>query len=101
LQHPTGDGGVEHHQNHVAEQTDVAVPAPVSAGLQRLIHFQGAFLGGASHGEFHGQNGDTQDQQEEQVDHDERAAAILPGHPREFPYIADADGATGAEENEA
>ena len=101
LQHPTGDGGVEHHQNHVAEQTDVAVPAPVSAWLQRLIHFQGAFLGGASHGEFHGQNGDTQDQQEEQVDHDERAAAILPGHPREFPYIADADGATGAEENEA
>ena len=42
-----------------------------------------------------------QDQQEEQVDHDERAAAILPGHPREFPYIADADGATGADENEA
>ena len=101
LQHPSGNGGVEHHQNHVAHQAGVAMPAPMAAGLQCLIHFQGAFLGCAPHGEFHGQHRDAQDQQENQVDHDERAAAILPGHPRKLPYVADADGASGAEENEA
>ena len=92
---------LERGDSHEDHRAGVAMPAPMAAGLQCLIHFQGAFLGRAPHGEFHGQHRDAQDQQENQVDHDERAAAILPGHPRKFPYVADADGASGAEENEA
>ena len=77
------------------------MPAPFAAGLQLLVHFQGAFLRGSAHGELHGQHRNPQGQKKQQVDQHKRTAAILPGHPWEFPDIADADGAARAEEKKA
>jgi len=101
LQHPAGDGGVEHHQDDIADEADVAVPAPFAAGLQLRIHLQGALLCGAAHGEFHGQHRHTQNQQEDQIDQYEGAAAVLTSHPGKFPDIADADGTACTEQDEA
>ena len=101
LEHPAGYGGVEHHQHDIAQQAHIAVPAPFASGLQLPIHFQGAFLSGPAHGKFHGQHRNAQRQKKQKIDQHKRTAAVLPGHPWEFPDVADADGTACAEEEEA
>ena len=102
VDHPAGDHAVEGHESHVAQQGQVAVDMPFLAGLlQLLIHPHGAGLGGAAHGKFHHHGRKAQQDQTENVDQDESAPAELPGHPGEFPDVAAADGAAGAQQDEA
>ena len=101
LEHPPGYGGVEHHQHHVSQQAYIAVPAPFGAGFQLAVHFQGAFLGGPSHGKLHGQYRNAQNQKKQKINQHKGAAAVLPGHPGKFPDVADADGTARAEKKEA
>ena len=100
IDHPAGDHGVEAHQAHIAEQSQVAVDVPFLALLlQLLIHADGAGLRGATQCELHDHNRKTQYDQAEDVDQDKSAAAVLTGHPGEFPDVAAANGAACAEQN--
>ena len=76
------------------------VPA-AALGLQGLVAQHGALAAGTAHRQLHGQNGNPHDDQGDDVEQHEYAAAVDTGDVGEFPHIADADGATGAEENEA
>ena len=102
VHHPTGHVVVEHHEDDTAHEAGDAVDVPLGLGrLQRAEHDRGGPLGSAAHGELHGHDGDTQDDEAGDVDEDEDGTAVLAYHPREFPYVTDADGATGGEEDEA
>ena len=102
MEHPAGDRGVEHHQNHTADKAGDAVQMPFGARLFQLpVHDDGTLLGCPAHGKLHGHNGQTQNDQEEQIDQNKDCAAVFTGDVGEFPYITHADGAAGAEQNEA
>ena len=102
IHHPAGDHGVEGHQGNVAQEGEIPVDMPLLTGLfQLLIHPDRAGLRGAADGKFHGHGGQTQQQQAQHVHQHEAAAAELTGHPGEFPHVAAADGAAGAEHDEA
>ena len=92
LQHPAGHGGVEHHQQHISCQAEVAVDVPFGAGLQLLVQMDGTFLGSPAHGKLHGQHGNADEKQAQQVDQHKSAAAILTVI-QEISDVADADGA--------
>ena len=59
-----------------------------------------AFGGGAPHGKLHGHDGQTQNDEEQQVEQHESAAAALTCHVRELPHISDADRTAGGKEDE-
>ena len=102
VHHPARHVVVEHHENDAAHQADDTVEVPLGLGrLQLAEHDRGGFLGGATHGELHGHNGNTQHHQAGDIDQYEDGAAVLAHHPGEFPHIADADGTACGEENEA
>ena len=102
VDHPTGDHGVEGHERHVPQQGEIAVDMPLLPGLfQLLIHPDGAGLGRTAHGELHDHRRQTQKHQAEDIHKDKSAAAVLPGHPREFPDIPAANGTAGAEHDKA
>ena len=102
VQHPARYGGVEHHQQVAADEGKVAVDVPLLPRLfQRLIRPHRAFAGGASHGKLHGHDGQTQNDQKDQVEQYKSTAAALTGDIRELPHIADADGAACGKQNKA
>ena len=102
VHHPAGDGGVIHHQQIAARQTEPAVDVPLGAGLfQILVGQHGALAAAAAHRQFHGHHGDAQQQQAHQIEQDEVAAAVLAGDIGEAPHVADADGAARAHQQEA
>ena len=102
VEHPAGDHRVEGHQADVAEEGQIAVPVPFGAGLfQLLVHFYGAGLGGAAQGKLHDHDGQTQQQQAQDINQHEAAAAVLAGHPGKLPDVAAADGAAGAQQDES
>ena len=59
------------------------------------------FLARTADGKFHRHDRQTEDEQEQHITHDERAAAVLTDHPRELPYVAHADGAACGKQDEA
>jgi len=102
LDHPAGDGAVAHQQDDVAGQGNITVNMPLGAlGLQLLVHFDGTLLGTPAQSKFHGHDGQTQQDQTGQIDQNKNSTAVLSGDIGEFPDIADADGAAGAEQNKA
>ena len=102
IEHPAGDHGVEAHQADVAKQGKTTVNVPFLTGfLELLIHTHGAGLGGATHGELHNHNGQTEENKAEDIDKNKSAAAVLAGEPGEFPNVAAADGAAGAQKDKA
>ena len=70
-------------------------------GLQLTEHDGGRFLGGTAHSELHGHDGNAQHNEAGDIDQDKDGTAVLAHHPGEFPYVADADGASGGEKNKA
>ena len=73
-------------------------------GARRLQHAEAdraAFAGRPAHGELHGHDGQAQHDQEKQVNKHERRAAVLSGNIGEAPYVADADGTPGRNEQKA
>ena len=95
---PAADDGIEGHEAEVGDKRDIPHNAPFLAGLlQRLIHLDRTLLGGAAHGELHGHDRQAQNQQAEDVHEHKSAAAVLAGHPREFPHVAAPDGAARRE----
>ena len=102
VQHPARHGGVEHHQQVAADEGEVAVDVPLLPRLfQCLIRPHRAFAGGTSHGKFHGHDGQTQNDQKDQVEQYKGTAAALPGNIRELPHVADADGTARGKQNKA
>ena len=75
---------------------------PLLARLfQCLISAHRALAGGAAHRKFHSHDGQTQNDQEDQIKQYECAAAVLSGDIREFPDVSDADGTACRQQNEA
>ena len=102
VQHPAADRRVEHHQQIVADHRQITVDMPPAARLfQYLIGAHRAFLAGAADRELHRHDRQTEYEQEDHIEQNEGAAAVLSDHPRELPYVADADGAACAEQNKA
>ena len=102
VQHPAAHGGVEHHQQVVADHRQIAVDVPLAARLlERLIRPHRTFLARTADGKFHRHDRQTEDEQEQHIAHDERAAAVLTDHPRKLPYVAHADGAACGKQDEA
>ena len=102
VHHPAGDGGVIHHQQIAARQTEPAVDVPLGAGLfQILVGQHGAPAARAADRQFHRQHGHAHHEQAEQVEENEVAAAVLAGDVGEAPHVADADGAARAHQQEA
>ena len=102
VQHPACYGGVEHHQQIAADEGEVAVDMPLLPRLfQCLIGAHRAFAGGAPHGKLHGHDGQTQNDQKNQVEQHKGTAAALPGNIRKLPYVADADGTACGKQNKA
>ena len=65
------------------------------------VHEKGTCLSRSSDGKFQHKSRDSQDDKTQKIDQHKAAAAILPAHPREFPYISAANGAAGGKHNEA
>ena len=102
MQHPAADRRVEHHQQIVADHRQITVDMPPAARLfQHLIGAYRAFLAGAADRELHRHDRQTEDEQEQHIAHDERAAAVLTDHPRKLPYVAHADGTACGKQDEA
>ena len=59
------------------------------------------FAGRPAHGELHHHDGQAQDDEEHEVHQHERRAAVLSGNIGEAPYVADADGTPGRNEQKA
>ena len=93
--HPSGYGGVIHHQQIVPCQAHIAMQMPFTVfRLQFIIHFHRAGLCRAAHGKFHGHGRNAQNNQAYQVNQYECASSVLPGQPWKLPYVADADRAS-------
>ena len=100
--HPARNRGVEHHENIVARQRKIAVNMPFTAlGLQLLIEARGALLCRTSQSKFHGQNGNSHEKQKREIEEHEDRATVLSRHVGELPHVANADGASCAEQNKA
>ena len=100
--HPAGNRRVVHHQEVAADQAEPAVDVPFLAGLFEIFVRQyGALFARAAHGQLHRQHRHAHHEQADQIDEDEKAAAVFAGDIREAPDVADADGAAGADEQEA
>ena len=79
-----------------------AVPVPFApGGLKGFVAENGALPARAADGQLHRHHGDAHDNEEQQVKQNKIPAAVLSGEVREFPHVADADGAPGAHKNEA
>ena len=101
VQHPARHGGVEHHQQIAADEGKVAVDVPLLTGLfEGLIGAHRALVAGTAHGELHGHDGQTQNDEEQQVEQHKSAAAALTCHVGELPHISDADRAASGKEDE-
>ena len=68
--------------------------------FEGLIGAHRTLVAGTAHGELHGHDGQTQNDEEQQVEQHESAAAALTCHVRELPHISDADRAAGGKEDE-
>ena len=102
IQHPAGNGCVEHHQKIASDQSDISVDMPFLARfLQSVVSFDRAFLAGTSNRKLHSHNRKSKDSQEDQVKQYECTAAALSGHVRELPDISDSDGAACGNQNES
>ena len=75
---------------------------PLAApGLQRLIGAARRAAARTAHGQLHGQYGNSHTQQEQEVEQHKYTASIFSGHIRETPYVSDADGTAGADQDKA
>src|SRR5699024_8383590 len=100
VEHPAGNHRVEHHQQIVARHGDDSVEMPfLPRFFQLLTGFHSASAAGSSHGKLHGQNGDSQNDQEEYVEQHKKPSAVLTSDVRKTPDISDADGAAGGDQH--
>ena len=101
-EHPAADGGIEHHQQVVAEHGAVSIQVPFGAlGLEHVERAGRALLAGAADRELHHHDRQAEDDEEEQVDQHERRAAVLSRDVGEPPDVADPDGAARRNQQEA
>ena len=96
INQPAADNCIKRHQSEITGKADPAKDAPLLAGLlQSAVHIERTALRGSSNREFHGKSRDTEDNQADDINQHEAAAAVLPTHPGEFPYISAADCTAG------
>ena len=100
-QHPAAHRGVEHHENQASDEAPPAEPMPAPRRLQGVEGQGGGLLAGTTHRELHHHDRQAQNHKEQQVEQDERRTAVLAGDVGEAPDVAQADGATCRNENEA
>ena len=75
---------------------------PAAAGRSQSVKAPGHALAAApAQSELTQEHRDPQDQQENQVQKDESSPSILAAKIGKFPYIADADGTAGTDQDEA
>ena len=78
------------------------VPVPLGAlGLQAVKGQRGAAAAGAAHGELHDHDGQPQNDQEQQIDQHKGRSAVFARDVGKAPYIAQADGAPGGDQDES
>ena len=69
--------------------------------LQSLVGLGGRSLTCTADSQLHGQHGNAHDKQKEQIEEYKHAATILTGNGRKAPHIANADSASGTDQEEA
>jgi hypothetical protein len=85
-----------------ADQAEKAVDVPAGAlRLQLSVHTHRAFLRGAANGKLHAHGGKSENRQEEKIDHDKSAAAVLSAQIWKSPDVTDSDRASRADQNKA
>ena len=62
-----------------------------------LIHGDRALAAGSAQGKLHDHNRDTHDCQKDEIHQNKQAAAVLPDHVGELPYIAKTNGTACAQ----
>ena len=88
MKDPPGDDGIEHQQDIVARDGKVPHDMPfASFRLQFPAGGKNTLPGGAAHGVFHRHYRNAQDHQEQQVDQNKKASAVLSRHVRKTPYV--------------
>ena len=102
IQQPPGDHSIKHHQQIVAREAHIAVPMPVGAGGLQPLEGQGdAPLAGPAHGQLHHHDGQTQNDQKQQIQQHKSRSAIFPCDIGKAPHVAQADGAARRDEHKA
>ena len=102
VDHPAGDGGVVHHQQHTARHAEPAVDMPLTAlRLQRLVRGACCAAARPADCQLHRQHRQPHKHQKKQVEQHKDTAAALARDGGKPPDIADADRAAGADKDEA
>ena len=102
IYHPAGNGGVVHHQHYAAEQAEPAVNVPLAAlALKIPVRQNRAAFARAAYRKLHREHRHAHYKQADEIDQDEKAAAVLTRHIREAPDIADSDSAARADKQKA
>ena len=101
--HPAGHGGVEDHQESAAGEEHRSRPVPLEGtslrqGLVGAIEIAPA---GAAERKLHHHHGKAEHEQENQIDQYEKRAAVLAGHERKTPDVAETDRASRGQQDEA
>ena len=90
------------HQDADPSNPDVFQMGPSAASGGQHIKAAGYAASSApAHGEFAQEYRNPQDQQEQQIQQDESRSAVLAAQVGKFSHISDADGAAGADQDEA
>ena len=101
-QHPAGYRRVVHHQKIGTSGRKPAMNMPLtSLRFQCLIGAHGTLMRCPSDGELHREHRDPHDDQKNQIEQYEDTAAVLSDEIRKLPYVSDADGTSGTDQDEA
>ena len=96
IENPPGDNGIKGHQGEVSHKGQH--PDVFPSGFwhtQFPEHVQRTGLRRTSDGKLHGHHRKPQEKQTDDVDKYKTSSAEFTAHPRKFPDISAADGATG------
>ena len=100
--HPSADGGIEHHQDVIAGDGDIAFNMPFRAfGFQYVETSGRGSLACPAHGKFHDHDRHAEDDKKDQIDDDKGGAAVFSRDVRKAPHVSQADGASCGNEDEA
>ncbi|CDE11925.1 unknown [Ruminococcus sp. CAG:330] len=101
-QHPSGHHGVEHHEQIVSGDAHVLGEVVPAAGLFQLVQrLRNAAVAAAADGKFAHQNGQSQQNQTEEVEEQKSSSAILSADVRKFPDVSQSDGTAGGNQNKS
>ena len=100
-QKPSADSRIEHHQQIVSGDAEPFIPVPFCPQrLQPVERLRDTAACGASHGELHYHDRESQQHQAAQIDQHKCRPAVLSRDIRETPYISKSDRAARRDQDE-